>query len=250
MATDIKGILAKMVKQVFGLKGMPATLDKAVTRAFYGKLWGAVTDGYGPLPAEVDYDTPDGAMINNLRNSVYHFSCAKNYQQLKALTAALVDDKGKLLPWAEYKRAAALINDKFVGQWLETERDTAIACGQMASKWLDIQANKSTLTMLEFDAVNDNRTTQLCKGFDGVIRPVDDNFWDVYYPPNHFKCRSTVRQRSDGKATNLSRVAIPEKIPEMFKVNLAKQGLVFPKGHPYYEGMPDSMMLDKKTVIG
>lgn len=48
----------------------------------------------------------------------------------------------------------------------------------------------------EYSAIEDNRTTNICKQLDGVIKKYDDSFWSIYYPPNHFQCRSTVISRS------------------------------------------------------
>jgi SPP1 gp7 family putative phage head morphogenesis protein len=125
---------------------------------------------------------------------------------------------------------------------LRTEYDTAIASAQMASKWVDIKADKDILPLLQYDAVIDGRTSDICIDFNEIIRPVDDGFWDQFYPPNHFGCRSTVRQLSEGEPTNINNLAVPEKIPEMFKVNLGKRGLAFPPGHSYYIGTPQEAL--------
>ncbi len=208
-----------------------------MTQAFAQRLWGGVTTGYGKTTAGIAYDSPDGEMLRNLQNNVYAFSAAKNWQQMKALTQALIGDDDKLRTYSQFKNAAFQINDSHVNQWLKTEYDTAIASGQMASTWVDIKNNSST-TMLQFDAVMDGHTSAICSSLNGVIRPVDDAFWKQYYPPNHFGCRSTVRQRSSGKATPEANIVYPEKVPPMFKVNLADRGLAFPPAHPYWIGIP------------
>ena len=242
LSGGIETALAKMVQQIWKDKGMPPTINKAVAKAFFEQLWSGVTEGYGKTDVAIDYETPDGRMLVNLQNNVYQFSAAKNYQQLKALTAALVGDDGKVRSYSQFKKAAFGINDTHVNQWLKVEYNTSIASAQMASKWVDIQENIATLPMLEYDAVMDNNTSDLCRGFDGILRPVNDDFWNQFYPPNHFGCRSSVRQRTGGKPTNLNNLAIPEGIPEMFKVNLGKQGLVFPKGHTYFIGTPQEVL--------
>lgn len=57
----------------------------------------------------------------------------------------------------------------------------------------------------EYHAIEDNRTSLICKRLNGVIYRYDDSFWSVYYPPNHFQCRSTVlaRSKSDMKRLGL-----------------------------------------------
>lgn len=48
----------------------------------------------------------------------------------------------------------------------------------------------------EYCAIEDNRTSTLCKNLDGVVKRFNDPFWSAYYPPNHYQCRSSVISRS------------------------------------------------------
>lgn len=48
----------------------------------------------------------------------------------------------------------------------------------------------------EYKTIADNRRSIICTRLDGKIYRYDDPFWSSYYPPNHFKCRSTVISRS------------------------------------------------------
>ena len=43
---------------------------------------------------------------------------------------------------------------------------------------------------LEYSAVLDDRTTQICQHLDGHIHPSDSDVWNKYRPPNHYNCRS------------------------------------------------------------
>lgn len=234
--------LAAMVELIWKAKGMPANINKKVASAFAKELWSGTTKGYGKDLIGIAYDSPDYEMLKKLQNSIYQFSAAKNHQQLKSLTQALVGDDGKLRSYSQFKNAAFKINDTHVNQWLKTEYNTAICSGQMASKWVEIQANKKTLGILEFDAVMDGRTTDLCRSLNGVRKYVDDPFWKIYYLPNHFGERSTIRQRAGGSITPDSEFERPD-IPTMFQTNLAENGLVFPKGHPYFNHVPENALL-------
>lgn len=57
----------------------------------------------------------------------------------------------------------------------------------------------------EYCAIEDNRTSTLCKNLDGVVKRFDDPFWSAYYPPNHYQCRSSVisRNKEEIKKFNL-----------------------------------------------
>lgn len=43
---------------------------------------------------------------------------------------------------------------------------------------------------LEYSAILDGRTTDLCRELDGQIHSADSEVWQTYRPPNHFNCRS------------------------------------------------------------
>ena len=43
---------------------------------------------------------------------------------------------------------------------------------------------------LEYSAVLDERTTEICQELDGNVWNADNPLWDSYRPPNHFNCRS------------------------------------------------------------
>lgn len=235
-----------MVRQVFESRGLPPDLfDADVTAKYAETFWKGVEEGM----ADVDYNTPDTAMIRSLRENVWHFSAAKNHQQLVDLSRALVDEDGKLRTWNDFRAKAFAINDQHINQWLHAEYKQAVAAAQMDSKWQQIEDSKDILPMLEFDAVMDDRTTDICRSLDGTRKPVDDPFWNTWYPPNHWGCRSTVRQLDGGKPTPNRKIIYPDldKIPPMFRINFGKQKIVFPKDHPYFEGLPPEI-LQKATA--
>lgn len=234
----LKEIADALAKKIWQAQGMPKTIDKNMVLGFADKLWQAVVEGYGEDLIGIDYDTPDANMLRNLQTDVYSFSAAKNWQQMKELTLALLDDDNKLRSFSAFKKEAFKINDAHVKSWLAAEYDTAVAGAQMAGKWVNIAADKTTLPLLEFDAIIDGRTSEICRGLDKTLLPIDDPFWDVWYPPNHWRCRSSVRQKSGGVLTDTETIVYPDKIPDMFKTNLAKKGLVFPESHPYWNGIP------------
>jgi SPP1 gp7 family putative phage head morphogenesis protein len=233
--------LAKMVDQIWKDKGIKeGTFNSEVTALFEKQLWDGVVKGFGMDLSQADYDTPDYQMLQALKDNVQHFSEAKNYHQLRELSDALIGDDGKLRSRSQFMEAAAKINEAYTSRYLAVEYELAVAGGQMSAKWVQIQANKDTLPLLEFDAVLDGQTTELCKSLNGVILPIGHPFWNTYYPPNHFNCRSTVRQRGTGKVTPADNIPSAD-IPNMFKTNLGKQGLIFPPDHPYFIDLPEEL---------
>ncbi len=205
----------------------------------------AMMEGYGKHTA--DYNAADTKMIEKLRTSVYQFSAAKTYTQMKALTGALVNDDNKLRTFSEFRTAAAEVTDLFVSTWQRSEYNLAVASSQMASKWADITANGEEVLM-EFEAVMDGSTTEICEPLNGTILPANDSFWNINYPPNHFNCRSSVTE-AVGSKTATAKGSVPGvDIPKMFQTNLAKDGLVFPKGSAYYKDCPKSILNNAENI--
>lgn len=242
-------LLIKMLKGIYRTRHMPAVIDTGVTEYFAQEFYKAVVEGYGASLLTVDFTTPDYLVLRHLEENVYQFAAAKNYQQLKAVTQALVDDEGKLRSFSEFKRASFEVLNEQVTSYMEAEYNLAVAGGQMAATWTRIQENKETLPLLKYITVGDDRVRPEHAELEGVIRPVDDDFWDMYYPPNGWNCRCDVIQLSDGTETPLDDIVTPANMPALFKTNLAKHGLVFPPNHPYYIGIPDKVMEQAKKLL-
>ena len=231
-------MLESLVNYVYETKGLGLQVDTKMIRHYADLFWQGVKEGYGKDLTDFAEGSVDHRMLSAIRDNVWQFSAAKNYSQLRALSNAIIGPDGKILTESEFKRAAYAINKEHVGPWLSAERDLTITGGQMASKWAKAQIDN--VPLLEFDAVMDTHTTQTCRELNGIVKPTTDPFWDIYYLPNHFRERSTIRERYSGAITPSSSINYPE-IPDMFKTNLAKNGLVFPKGHAYFNGLPDQV---------
>jgi len=76
---------------------------------------------------------------------------------------------------------------------IRTNCMTAFSRGRM------IAQKEANLPYWQYFAVVDGRETELCNTLDGKVFRSDDPFWDTYYPPNHFNCRSTVVSLSESE---------------------------------------------------
>ena len=84
-------------------------------------------------------------------------------------------------------------------KYFETVYRTNATTAYNAGRRQQIQ-DTSGVEHLVYVAVIDQRTTSICRGYDGIRRPADDPIWDQITPPNHFSCRSTVRAVYRGMA--------------------------------------------------
>ncbi|HMQ77127.1 MAG TPA: DUF935 family protein [Flavobacteriales bacterium] len=181
-----------------------------------------------------DQQAPDRAQLERwLDHNVYVFSALKTHHQLKAASDELHDDKGQVRPFTQFKESFKAINDRFNVRHLRAEYQHAVASTQMAERWLDIQRDKEVLPNLRFDTAGDDRVRPAHALLDGIVRPVDDPFWDTHYPPLAWGCRCDVNQTAEDVSGEL-----PEglaRVPAMFRGNVGKTGIIFPESHPYYQ---------------
>lgn len=174
------------------------------------------------------------ALLQQFESNVYFFSSFKNYQQLLEANKALRNDKGEVRNFDEFKREVQQINLKYNVNWLNAEYGHAVASAQMATQWHQIQQQAEILPLLQYETVRDDRVREAHRMLDGTIKPVGDAFWKIYYPPNGWNCRCSVRQLDAGTVTPNADIVYPELLP-MFRGNIGIDQVIFPKKHPYIE---------------
>lgn len=179
----------------------------------------------------------DFELLKELRENIYMFSGAKTYQQVREMSDLLQGPDG-LRSLSEFKEAALEIYKTYNETWLETEYKTAVGQGASAVAWQQIQEVKDVLPFLKYDAIQDERTSEICSGLNGLIAPVDSPLWDKYAPLNHFNCRCVLLQLEEDPGTGPDHAAVLEKIDPLirdeFKSNPGKTGYVFSPDHAYF----------------
>lgn len=221
----------------------PRKLPKSVYLDNADKLKAGVYEGYGEA-----YTNPN-TLVGELRTNIYMFSAAKTFQQTLEMTEALVKEN-KVVELKEFKEIAGEIFDKYNDTWLETEYQTAIGQARAATKWNEVQKHKKAFPVMQYKAVMDSHTCEICAPLDGVTLPVDDEFWDENMPLNHFGCKCVVIQmgieeaEEDGglsdeeEANDAAKASQATKNP-LFNMNPGKDKAIFKdtgrSKHPYFE---------------
>ena len=194
--------------------------------------------GLGENFIEAEFGTPDWILTEEMRINIYHFSGAKTYTEHRLLTDLIVDTDGKVRPFNEYKKMALQLLGDYNEAYLGAERDTALASGRAASDWSRIIEDKKFLPMLSYQTVGDKRVRPTHAKLDNIVKPVNSPFWDVYFPPNGWRCRCTTIQLTDeAKTTRTKKAELPE-IDPLFAFNPGKEKIVYkengPNKHPYF----------------
>lgn len=192
--------------------------------AILGDLKGALADGYGK--EFVNYDTNAKSKLQ-LKQNLYRFSGAKTYQELAKMNFFLSNK----MTFSDFKKEALKVNEQYNVQYLQTEYVTANRSGAMAEKWEKIQSQKQLYPNLTYKTVKDKRVRDEHKDLQDVTKPVDDPFWDKWYPPNGWHCRCYVTQ-TDGEVTPGEFKGNPTP---GFHGNVGKSDMIFNENeHPYF----------------
>lgn len=233
-ADEIKRLCISIYEQEKGVHHDAKLLSSTAETLLNG-----VYEGYGKDFMSVDWDTPDYETLTRLTQNVFSFSAAKNYQELRTITDALRDEEGKLRTFSDFKEQVSAINQKFNATWLQTEYDTCIATATQSARWQEFKAQKDMFPFLRYQTAGDDSVRDEHRILDGVTKRVDDPFWKTYYPPNGWNCRCEAIQVPDDDVQETVNYKAPVVDP-MFRTNCGETGLIFPKGHPYFSGVPNA----------
>ncbi len=227
---DLDGTVRNALRKIYdrevnaGQVYNPLHLKTALT------LWEGLQEGFGKKLDSIDRADLDREFMTQLRTNVYIFSAFKNHHFVLDVIDQLTDGNGNIRSFSKFKEIVQGISDNYNKNWLLAEYDTAIGTGQMARKWKEIERDSDILPFLRYDTVGDGRVRPDHKILEGVTLRYDDPFWDVYYPPNGWRCRCSVQQVTGPQK---SPDDTPE-VPKAFRHNAGKTGQLYTRDHPYY----------------
>ena len=214
---------------------------------YFTNIYGAVGLGYGYADNFV-FDSPRWKSAMNYRANIESFSGCKTFHQVNTLSKKVFNPDGTKRSFTEFRNIAQGINANYNVNWLKTEQNAAFRVAQSAEHWHQIQDDKDVLPWLQYQTVGDSKVRPEHAAWDGITRPVDDDFWLTHMPPNDFGCRCIVIQLEEGHKTRLT--GIPENKSKVFSNNPGKSGTIFPKtGHPYFD-VPNDFKSAKSNNFG
>ena len=229
--SELNAIIDSIIQKLKSGELKAGDVDPKLYNLTAEELWLGVQKGIG-VKLEAASGT-EYAMLKALRTNVYVFSGFKTFQFLKQASELLVDADGKVKAFSTFRDEVLALNSQYNIEYLRTEYNYAIASSRMAGKWQQFEANKGTLPLLQYETVGDARVRAAHAALDGIIKPVGDDFWNQYLPPNSWNCRCTVRQLAEGTVSETKPENLPQ-LTEMFKTNTGKSQVIFPPSHPYY----------------
>jgi len=198
-----------------------------------------IFEGFGSnLQTASKLDLP---LLKELVTNAYMFGAAKTFQQTKEISSLLVDGEGNVRTSREFNTLAREMYNNWNDNWGRTEYNTAIAQGDAAAKWNEIEKQKDIMPVLEYSAIGD--ACDICQPLDGLTALVEDPIWDSIAPTNHFNCKCLLKQHGEYKELTHDTSIIVEPLIEKMKAkgqdifinNVGKTGEIFTNDHPYFE---------------
>lgn len=232
LGTDIAGIKAeslfsksqldKILKKIFGGS---EEIPKEIFNATYEKLSAGVNLGYGTIK-----DATDAKMVFDLKSNVAVFSAFKANHYGATMRDLLVDSDNKKRSWSEFRKEAIIIDPKYNQVWLNAEYNLAIRQARAAENWQNFVRDKDSYPNLEYMPSRSADPRDAHTQYYGIIKPIDDAFWNTAMPPNGWGCKCWVQQtRNEETGKNIE---APIPIPGI-DGNAGKSGHIFSPSHPF-----------------
>ena len=186
-------------------------------------------------------------MRKSLEEDIFLFSGLKTHAQLFEASRQLLTEDKKVKSFSQFSKDVSSIKSNYNENYLEAEYDFAVGSGLMAERWENF--NDSDRYYLQYRTAADDRVRDSHQVLHNTTLPKEDPFWDLFFPPNGWRCRCTVaevlaylNEMSDAKkafqngesATYQESKNGKNKL-EIFRFNPAKEKVAFPPKHPYHK---------------
>jgi hypothetical protein len=235
----INSEVERIAKLIYDGKWNGKDIDTKLTQAVAKRLLEYYASAISDLRIE-----PDNVLNQHLQENIYHFSAAKNFNQLRTLSQAVYNaETGRKTSFKEFKKVATAIDAKYNKTWLRTEQDQAYASAQMASKWHSFDNDSN----LKYKTAGDGRVRASHQALSNIVKPKTDDFWNTFYPPNGWACRCNVIETNSDASEGTPNVS-NASVPPLFRTNTAKDSVIFPLKHPYFKDAPKELEATAKFM--
>jgi Phage Mu protein F like protein/Protein of unknown function (DUF935) len=231
---NLSDLFDKAIQRIFDGKTKAGDLDADLWRYNVTEIWKGLDDGFKDVP-----DSKPSLIQKELKQNSMVFAAFKNHNNVQDMVDLLTDAQGEVRSFADFKKDALLVNQKYNVSWLESEYQLARRSATMAVEWQQIESNSDLFPNIKYITAGDDRVREAHKKLDDIVLPINDPFWNSFFPPNGWGCRCHA-QSSDDKVKQPKAIPDEKEVPLMFRNNSGKSGEVFPDTHPYFD-------VDKKT---
>lgn len=167
----------------------------------------------------VEFGKTNKTFINQFKTNTAIFAAFKSHEEQTQLNKLMLDEKGKLRSFYDFRKAAKPIIGNYNVNYLKAEYNTVVRSARMAANWKKFEEKKDIFPNIEYmlSRATDKRPGHL--QFVGTILPINDSWWNTHTPPIDWECQCWIRQtRAD--VTQVPKDEI--EVPEIFQNNPGK----------------------------
>lgn len=228
------------IKDIFNSKGYTLeSLNRAAGRAVIDENYRILSDA---IDNGISQRKDVSAELNaKMKGNAYLFAGWKTQKTLEEAGLKMHDEKGNIKSFEKFKNEAGEVFKK-QGLNLRAEWHHAKRTAEMAALWQEILEDGDRYD-IQYRTVGDSKVRKEHQRLNGTTLPPSDPFWQMFYPPNGWGCRCTVKQVRKGKyeSTNTSEDAIEigmedtaKPSQQIFRTNAGETHKVFPRKHPNF----------------
>lgn len=221
---NVDGVVDDAINQLYNDREVKNKTLVKLIKSHYQPLKEAVEEGYGKPIVKIEYGTPNYEFLKNLQTNTATFAAFKSHASIKDMVALLKDENGNLRSRDDFKLKALAIDKDYRASKLDAEYDTAVRASRMAANWQRYEKNKRLYPNLKYLLTKASKPDEKHLKYVGIIRPVDDAFWNTHYPPNRWRCQCSVEPTTDD-ATDIPNNLPP--VPKDFAFNSGKLAQAF-----------------------
>lgn len=233
---QLSGLFDGMMRTLYSQKGSEFRIEVLAE----SKVQEFINAHAGALDSTFKQVEMSDAMRKRLQRSDYIFSGMKTFHELNEAFPSLLDSNGNRKTFEAFLNDVQKIDKTYNQNYLHAEYNFVHASAQMAAKWEQFTEDGDRYN-LQYRTAGDDKVRPEHAALNGVTRPMNDPFWETYYPPNGWNCRCTVVQVRKSKypltptdeAMARGEEALQSDKKGIFRFNPGKQQKAVPDYNPY-----------------
>ncbi|WP_336834067.1 phage portal protein family protein [Sphingobacterium siyangense] len=158
----------------------------------------------------IEYGVDDPVTMTAYEMNLFRFAGAKTLYDAQQLNELFRQVKN----FREFYDNASAMLDVHNRDWLETEYNTAIAVGEMASTYNRLMNQKEDFPYWQYKTIGDERVRHSHTLLHDVVLPWNHPYWQYIMPPNGWGCRCYIVPRTKAEITPEMIKASEEKVRE------------------------------------
>lgn len=212
---------------VFAQSILPNRIDRDMWQEHYSRLLNHAEAGWGKRFSEAA-DLKEWERFQRIEQNLREFAALKQHRIIEELRQLKLATPNR----ADWELAARKLLRRHNDRYLRAELQATTAAAQAAESWAVFESRAYLYPNLRYETAGDERVRESHRVLDGIVKPINDPFWDMYYPPNGWGCRCKVVQ-TDEEASSTGE-GVDFDPPKGFRGNVGKTGKLFGEDHPYY----------------